>query len=58
MTIAIIRTTLTNKLNSLAATYGENATLSAGDNTSVTDQLATLLDTVNPNHDYPPVVKS
>lgn len=57
MTIATIRAALTTKLNALAATYGESAVLTADNNTAATDQLAQVLDDVNPNHQYPPVKK-
>ncbi len=58
MTIAAIRAALTARLNALASTYGESATLTGTQNTAATDSLATTLDDVNPNHQYPPVPKA
>jgi len=36
----------------------ENETLSAERQTQLTDTIATYLENVNPNHNYPPVPKS
>lgn len=57
MTIETIKAALVAKCESLELIYGDGD-LNPANNTSVTDELATVLETVNPNHDYPPVVKS
>ncbi len=57
MTIADLRTILSAALDGQAVIYGENSTLSSADNTAVTDELAAVLETVNPNHNYPPTNK-
>lgn len=55
MTIEEIRENLTNKLNDLALTYGETSVLTQLETTDCTDELAGVLDTVNPNGPcYPP----
>jgi len=57
MTIDDILSALSAKADDLKGVYG-TGNLSAGENTNVTDELAKVLETVNPNHDYPPVPKS
>lgn len=37
---------------------GDEETLTSQDNTTLTDVIAGYLDTVNPNHTYPPVPKA
>lgn len=54
MTIAEIRAAQNAQLDVYAGIYGENATLTPGQNTEVTDQIAEIAGTVNPNHEYPP----
>lgn len=58
MTINDIESDLNAKIEALKITYGAGTTLSPTDNTTATDELAEILGTVNPNHKYPPVVKS
>ena len=57
MTISEIRNELNARLDVLAGTYGENDTLNTDNNVAVTDNLAEGLETVNPTHTYPPVLK-
>lgn len=57
MTIAEIRTALNNKLDEVAGTTNEHTTLTETANVALTDELAEILETVNPNHDYPPTNK-
>ena len=54
MSISDIRAALIAELDRQAAEYGENSTLTSQQNVDVTDTLAGTLETVNPNHDYPP----
>ena len=56
-TIEDIRTALTSALNDLAGQYGEDDPLTPAENTTVTDTLAEQLETLNPNHNYPPTNK-
>jgi len=54
--------TKTDILNGLADKVAmfytnENDTLTSAQQTELTDQLAAYLETVNPNHDYPPVAR-
>lgn len=57
MTINDIENSLLNTLGLLKAQYGATTTLNAHDNTAATDDLASVLETLNPNHDYPPTNK-
>lgn len=57
MTISEIRSALNDELDAKAEIYGETNELIAAHNVIVTDSCATVLETVNPNHDYPPVNK-
>ena len=52
-TIDNIKDALLSRINALKEIYGAGE-LSNYDNTAVTDSLAEVLETVNPNHDYPP----
>lgn len=54
MTINGIENELAAKIADLKLTYGADATLSVSDNTAAADELAGILETVNPNHDFPP----
>lgn len=54
MTIAEIRAAENAQLDVYASIYGENTTLTPAQNTAITDQLAEIAATVNPNHEYPP----
>lgn len=55
--------TIKSDLESVISTFltdnsiTETTTLTDSQNTDLTDLLATKLETVNPNHDYPPVKK-
>lgn len=57
MTINDIEATLLDKIAILKSMYGASALLSDSQNTQATDDLASVLETVNPNHDYPPANK-
>jgi len=56
-TVQQIRTALTAVLDAHAALHGETTELSELDNVALTDELAGVCETVNPNHDYPPTNK-
>lgn len=54
MTIAEIRSAIKDELDAKALSFGENTTLTVVQNVAVTDGVAVVLETVNPNLDYPP----
>ena len=56
MNIPTIRESINAKLDLLQENIGTSALTSSGIDT-VTDSVAEILNTVNPNHDYPPVNK-
>ena len=55
MTKTDVLNTLTTKIGDYSA--GPNDELTGFQQTDLCDQLAALLETVNPNHDYPPTNK-
>lgn len=57
MNIATIRAAMNDILDVYAGIYGESATLTPAQNTEVTDNGASILATVNPTNNYPPVKK-
>lgn len=57
MTIAEQRAAVNAKFDEQASIYGENNSLTAAQQTEVTDAVAEILEDVNPNHKYPPVNK-
>ena len=57
MTIATIRAALMAELDLQAAQFGEDVNLSSTNNTIVTDKVAEIAGTLNPNSTYPPKAK-
>jgi 3-oxoacyl-(acyl-carrier-protein) synthase len=57
MTIDDISTALQIKLNEYITVHGSSTQLSDAVNTALTDELAGILETVNPTNDYPPTKK-
>ena len=57
MTKQAIIEAFTNAVLMAEPSKGLNDELSASENTTVTDAGANVLETVNPTHDYPPVLK-
>lgn len=59
MTAGTIKTQLTTSINSYLTAHGldDASVLTDSQNVALTDQLAGVLETVNPNHGYPPTTK-
>lgn len=57
MTIAQQRQAVNDQFDVWADVYGETNTLTPAHQTEITDSVATILSSVNPNHTYPPVSK-
>lgn len=57
MNIATMRAEIMAVLDAQAQTKGETTDLHPDDQTEVTDAVASELDDLNPNHQYPPVNK-
>lgn len=54
MTKQEILSALETAIGTTLAEIPIDETLSSADNTTITDALAGVLETVNPNHNYPP----
>ena len=52
--VSTIRQAINDQLDVYAGIYGENTILDPTQNTEITDQVAEIIATVNPNHNYPP----